>query len=45
VVHVPHRLGVSERRACRGLRQARATQRHRAVMPEDEPRVVDRIIE
>jgi hypothetical protein len=45
VVHVRHRLGVSERRACRVLRQARSTQRHRAVVPEDEPRLVDRIIE
>ena len=40
-----HRLGVSERRACRVLCQARSTQRHRAVVPEDEPRLVDRIIE
>jgi len=45
VVHVRHGLGVSERRACRVLRQARSTQRHRAVVPEDEPRLVDRIIE
>ena len=45
MVHVQHRLGVSERRACRVLRQARSTQRHRAVVPEDEPRLVDRIIE
>jgi hypothetical protein len=45
VVHVQHRLGGAERRACRLLRQARSTQRHRAVGPEDEPRLVDRIIE
>ncbi len=45
MVHVQHRLGVSERRACRVLNQARSTHRHRAVVSEDEPRVVDRIIE
>ena len=45
VVHVQHRLGVSERRACRVLSQARSTHRHRAVAPADEPRLVDRIIE
>ena len=42
---VRHRLGVSERRACRVLGQARSTHRHRAVVSDDEPRVVDRIIE
>ena len=45
MVHVQHRLGVSERRACRVLSQARSTHRHRAVVPADEPRLVDRIIE
>ncbi len=39
------RLGVAERRACRVLGQARATQRHPGVVPDDEPRVVDRMIE
>ena len=32
-----HRLGVSERRACRVLGQARSTHRHRARRPDDEP--------
>ena len=45
MVHVQHQLGVSERRACRVLRQARSTQRHRAVVPDDEPRLVARLIE
>ncbi len=39
------RLGVSERRACRVLGQARSTQRHRAQGREDEPRLVARIVE
>ena len=42
---VRHRLGVSERRACRVLGQARSTHRHRAVVSDDEPRLVDRVIE
>ena len=42
---VHHRLSVSERRACRVLGQARSTHRHRAVVSDDEPRLVDRIIE
>ena len=42
---VRHRLGVSERRACRVLGQARSTHRHRAVVSDDEPRLVARIIE
>ena len=45
VVHVQHRLGVSERRACRVLSQARSTHRHRPVVPDDEPRLVARLIE
>jgi len=44
-VHVRERLGVSERRACRVLGQARSTQRHRARGRDDEPRLVSRIIE
>lgn len=44
-MHVRHRLGVSERRACRVLAQARSTQRHRPVVPDDEPRLVARLIE
>ena len=45
VAVVRHRLSVSERRACRVLGQARSTHRHRAVVSDDEPRLVDRIIE
>ena len=45
MVHVQHRLGVSERRACRVLNQARSTHRHRPVIPDDEPRLVARLIE
>jgi transposase InsO family protein len=45
VAVVRHQLGVSERRACRVLGQARSTQRHRARVPDDEPRLVARIIE
>ena len=37
VALVRHRLGVSERRACRVLGQARSTHRHRARRPDDEP--------
>ena len=42
---VHQRLGVSERRACRVLGQVRATQRHRTRVPDDEPRLVHRIVE
>ena len=45
MVHVQHRLGVSERRACRVLSQARSTHRHRPVVPDDEPQLVARLIE
>ncbi len=45
VAHVRARLGVSERRACRVLGQARSTQRYFLRIPEDEPRLVARIIE
>ena len=38
-------LGVSERRACRLLKQPRSTQRHRASPPADESRLTSRIIE
>ena len=45
MAHVRHRLPVSERRACRVLGQARSTHRRRARVPDDEPRLVARIIE
>ena len=38
-------LGVSERRACRVLGQARSTQRHDVEISDDERRLVERIIE
>ena len=38
-------LGVSERRACRVLRQYRSTQRHRTMTPQDEPRLVTRTLQ
>ena len=38
-------LGVSERRACRVLRQYRSTQRHRTLTPQDEPRLVTRTLQ
>ena len=41
---VRHQLGVSERRACRVLGHTRSTHRHRAWVPDDEPRLVERII-
>jgi len=44
VQHVQHRLRVSERRACRVLGQWRATQRHQALVRDDEPRLVTRLI-
>ena len=43
--HVRHHLGVSERRACRVLGQPRSTQRHRPYVPDDESRLVARLIE
>ena len=43
--HACQVLGVSERRACRVLEQARSTQRHRAFPLNDEPRLVTRIIQ
>ncbi len=39
------RLGVSERRACRVVRQARSTQRYQARSREDEERLTARIVE
>jgi putative transposase len=42
---VRERLGVSERRACRVLGQARSTQRHTPRVREDETRLVARIVE
>ena len=43
--HVRHDLGVSERRACRVLGQPRSTHRHRPGVPDDESRLLARLIE
>ena len=42
--HVCTRLGVAERRACRVIGHARSTYRHLARLPDDEPRLVSRMI-
>ena len=44
-MHACEHLGVSERRACRVLGQARSAQRHRPRVSADEARLVARIIE
>ena len=44
VDRVIDRLGVSERRACRVLRQHRSTQRHEQVVADDEPRLTEHIV-
>ena len=43
--HAQEKLGVSERRACRVLKQARSTQRRPRTVPDDEPRLIRRIVE
>lgn len=43
--HVRDKLGVSERRACRVLDQARSTQRHVARRPDDEAALTEAIID
>lgn len=45
VAHVQQRLGVSERRACRALKQPRATQRYINQLAEDEVRLTARVVE
>lgn len=48
VTYVRNTLGpeiVSERRACRVLGQPRSTQRREPYLPDDEPRLVNRMIE
>ena len=45
VAHVQAQLGVPERRACRALGQARTTQRREPTIKDDEPKLVERIIE
>ena len=45
MAHLRGRFGVSERRACRVVGHARSTHRRQVVVPQDEPRLVDRMIE
>jgi transposase InsO family protein len=45
VNEVREKLHVSERRACRVLGQSRSTQRRRPYVPDDEPRLVARMID
>jgi len=44
VIQVSHKLAASERRACKVLEQARATQRHNLSPPSDEKQLTDDII-
>jgi len=45
VQQVCQKLPVSERRACKVLEQARATQRHRIIPPSDEKQLTEDIVE
>lgn len=45
VAHVQQRLGVSERRACRVLKQPRATQRYASQPADGEGRLTARVVE
>jgi putative transposase len=45
VTHVQQQLGVSERRACRVLGQARSTQRHVELVPDDENALTSEIVQ
>jgi hypothetical protein len=44
-MHVRKRLKVPERRACRVLSQARSTQCRELRVKDDEPRLVEEIVE
>jgi putative transposase len=44
VTHAQQQLGVSERRACRVLGQARSTQRHVELVPDDEDALTSEIV-
>jgi transposase InsO family protein len=44
VTHIQQRLGVSERRACRVLKQPRASQRYKAQVDDQEAVLTDRIV-
>lgn len=45
IVYVCEKLGVTERRACRVLKQPRSTQRYKAITPNDEPLLVSRMVD
>ncbi len=45
VIKLKGKHGVSERRACRALKQPRSTQRYETKPRDDEPRLVDRMLE
>ena len=45
VAHVCQELNVSERRACKVIQQPRTTQRYSPYVPEEEERLISRIIE
>ena len=45
VIRVCEKLGVSQRRACRVLEQARSTQRHSSCARDEEERLTKRIVE
>ena len=44
VAHVCQELNVSERRACKVIKQPRATQRYSSKIPEDEEQLIEQII-
>jgi putative transposase len=45
VTHVQQQLGISERRACRVLGQARSTQRHVELVPDYENALTSEIVQ
>jgi putative transposase len=45
IIHIQNKLGVSERRACTALGQARKTQRRVPHITNEEARLVERTIE
>ena len=44
ILEVREKLEVSERRACKVLGQSRSTQRRKPHVPDDEPRLVSRMV-
>jgi len=45
VKHIRDKMDVSERRACKILKQSRATQRRRPIIRDDEDRLSQRIVQ